>query len=110
MSSILSIYINGDKVLDYDKSKREPGLQRRFLDEMDLDMDKGIDVNGELLESPDKMQRANYVAMVLLYGIENNDEGMISATCKYLANRLPDLKQVRAIEQGNEISLDLIFN
>ena len=110
MPTKLSIYINGNKVLDYKKNEREPGLQRRFLDGMDLDMDKGVELNGEIIHEPDKMQRTNYVAMSLLYAIENESEGMISATCGYLTNRLPELKQIRATENGEEVTLDLIFN
>lgn len=110
MANSLSVYLNDTKVLDYNKNTRLPGKQRQFLDGMDLDMDEGIELNGELIVSPDKMQRANYVAMNLLYGIEKESEGMISATCAYLANRLPELRQIRAIEKGDEISMDLIFN
>lgn len=110
MPTMLSIYINGNKVLDYERNQREPGQQRRFLDGMDLDMDEGIEVNGEMIDSPDKMQRAHYVAMSLFYGIENKSEGLISTTCGYLVNRLPELKQIRATEDGDEMTLDLIFD
>lgn len=110
MPTKLPIYLNGKKVLDYEKNDREPGLQRRFLDGMDLDMDEGIKLNGKMINEPDKMQRANYVVMSLLYAIENKSEGMISATCGYLVNRLPELKQIRATEEGEEITLDLIFD
>ena len=110
MPETLSVFINGKKILDYDKNSRQPGKLRQFLDNMDLDMDAGIEINDEMISSPDKMQRANYVAMSLLYGIENKSDGMISATCGYLANRLPELKQVRSVEEGNQIVMDLIFN
>lgn len=110
MPIILSVYINGEKVLDYDKNTRQPGKQRQFLEHMDFDMDEGIELNGKMINSPDKMQRANYVTMSLLYGIEKEDQGMIAATCGYLANRLPELKQIRAVEDEDEVTLDLIFN
>lgn len=35
---------------------------------------------------------------------------MISATYSYLVNNLPVLKQIRAIEIGDEITMDLIFD
>ncbi len=110
MPNILTVYVNNQKVLEFDKSQRQPGKQRQFFDNMDLDMDDGIDINGDMITSPDKMQRVNYVAMNLLHGIENKDQGMISATCGYLANRIPDLKQIRSLEHGVEITMDLIFN
>ena len=110
MTETLFVYINGEKALDYEKNTRQPGVQRRFLDSMDHDMDEGIEINGELIESPDKIQRANYVAINLIYGIKQNSEGMISATCGYLTNRLPDLKQIRAVEHGKEVTMELLFN
>ena len=81
MSSILKIYINDTKFLKYDKNTRMP-----------------------------EKQRTNYVAMSLFYVIKSDSEGMIAATCAYLANRVPELKQVRAVEHGEEITLDLIFD
>lgn len=62
-------------------------------------------VNGKKFSITIKMQRANYVAMSLLYGIHSDSEGMISVTC-----RLPELKQIHSIENGEEITMDLIFN
>lgn len=73
-------------------------------------MDEGIETNGEIISSPNKTQRANYVAMSLLYGIENNNEAMFAATCDYLVNRLPELKQIRSVENNDEITMDLIFD
>jgi len=48
--------------------------------------------------------------MNLFYSIKQNSEGMISTTCGYLINRLPELKQIRAVEEGDEITMDLIFD
>ena len=48
--------------------------------------------------------------MSLLYGIHAESDGMISATCAYLVNRAPELKQIRAVEKGEEITMDLIFD
>jgi len=110
MSVILSVYINGKNILQYDKNTRLPGKQRQFLDAMDRDMDEGFEINDEIIESADKMQRANYVAMNLLYAIETKNESMTSATCGYLANRLPELKQIRSVDSGEEITMHLIFN
>ena len=109
MSNTFSVYINGNKVLDYERPSRHTGIERRFLDEMELDLDEGIHLNGELIESPDKMQRASYVAMSLLYGIETENNDMVSIACAYLANRMTDLKQIRAVEEGQDVTLDFIF-
>ena len=110
MSDILSVYINDKIILEYDKKTRHPGKQRQFFDGMDIDMDEGIEINNEKITSPDKTQRANYVAMSLLQGIKSESEGMISNTFGYLVNRLPELKQIRSLENGDKITMELIFN
>ncbi len=109
MSNLLRVYLNGSKVLEYDKQTRLPGKQRQFLDSMDQDMDEGIELNGENISSPGKKQRVRYVAMHLLHAIETETEGMIGATCAWLAQREPALNQVLATEQGDEINMELLF-
>lgn len=110
MPEMLSVYINGVKTLEYDKQTRQPGQQRKFLDGMDRDMDEGIRLNGAMIDAPDQMQRAYYIVMRLFDSLEHENQGLITATCGYLATRLPELKQIRAIEHGEEYTFDLIFN
>lgn len=110
MLSKLRIVLNGSEIHEYEKSTRHPGKQRELLDNMDLDMDEGIEIDGNVISSPDKMQRAQYVAMSLLYGIEMKSDGLVSAACGYLVTRLPDLKQVRAVENDKVVTMDLIFD
>ena len=109
MSKKLSVILNENQIYEYTKTTRQPGKQREFLDNMDLDMDKGLELRGEFICSPDKIQRAQYVAISLLSGINVNNSGLISVACGYLVTRLPELKQIRAQEEGEEMSLDLIF-
>ena len=109
MPTMLRVVLNGNEIHEYEKTTRYPGKQREFLDNMDLDMDEGIEIDGEIIDSPDKMQRAQYVAMSLLYGIETSKEGLVSAACGYLVTRLPDLQQIRAVEEGEDVTMDLIF-
>lgn len=42
--------------------------------------------------------------------INTSSKGMISAICGYLVNQLPGLKHIRAVEKGDEVSMDFIFN
>jgi len=109
MSAKLCVVLNGNEIHEYKKNTRYPGKQREFLDNMDLDMDEGIEIDGEIIDLPDKMQRAQYVARSLLYGIETSKEGLVSAACGYLVTRLPDLQQIRAVEEGEDVTMDLIF-
>ena len=110
MNDKLVILFNGQAVVEYDRSTRLPGHQRQYLDTMDSDMDVGIDLAGEAIAVPDGVQRAKFVAMHLAQALIDEHDAMIAAGCAYLATRLPDLKQVKIIQQGEELMLDLIFD
>ncbi len=105
----LIITLNGEAVIEYDRNKRLPGHQRQFLDKMDLDMARGFDLGGEFVAKADTRQRAKFVAMTLIQAIVNENDGLIAASCAYLANRLPELKQVKAVAKGEQFDLDLVF-
>ena len=110
MSNKLVVFLNGQSIVEYDRKIRLPGHQRQYLDKMDSDMDAGIEINGVHFDKPDLNQRAQYIAMYLVQAILKNNEAMIAAMSAYLANRLPELKQLKALEQGDNISVDLVFN
>lgn len=106
---MLEVVINGDTVLTFDQNTRFPGHQRRFLDNMDLDMDEGLELDKKFIKKPDKLERAKYVAMSLIMALQAENIEMANAMCAYLAHRQPDLKQVRAIDNGNSVEMDLIY-
>jgi len=110
MSDKLVVVINGQAVIEYDRNKRLPGHQRQFLDKMDQDMDHGIELAGEHIPNPDVKARAKYIAMHLINAIVENNSGMIAAMSAYLANRLPELKQIKANEVQDQFSFDLVFD
>lgn len=110
MNSKLVVVINGQAVIEYDRSKRLPGHQRQFLDKMDADMDQGIQLADEHILHPDLKTRAKYIAMHLINAIVDDNAGMIAAMSAYLANRLPELKQIRANEVKDQFSFDLVFD
>ena len=110
MQSKLVVVVNGQAVIEYDRNKRLPGHQREFLDKMDADMQQGVEIGGEHIPNPDLKARAKYVAIHLINAIMNEHDGMIAASCAYLANRLPELKQIKVNEQNEEFSFDLVFD
>ena len=110
MSIKLFVALNGQDVVEYDRDVRLPGHQRQFLDKMDMDMDKGLEMNGQFSAKPDLGIRAQYIAMHLVQAVLKDNEAMIAAMCAYLATRIPDLKKVKAEEQGENISIDLVFD
>ncbi len=110
MGEKLLVQLNGDVVLEYDRNIRLPGHQRQFLEKMDADMAGGIQLSGQTIAEPDPIQRAQFVATQLMSALQQSEDGLIAATCAYLANRFPEMRKVVATEQGDNVSLDLVFN
>lgn len=109
-SNKLTVVINGQAVIEYDRNKPLPGLQRRYLDQLDQDMDEGIMLGDVRVDNPNGIQRAQLIANHLINAIEEDNDAVIAATCAYLANRMPSLKQVRATDSGEGMTIDLIFD
>lgn len=110
MSNILAVLLNGIAQLEYDREKSLPPHQAAYLDKMDTKMDAGILAGDAIIESPDLHQRARFIAANLLSAMKANDEEMAAALCTWLANRLPDLKQVKIDEHDDRVSIDLVFD
>lgn len=110
MSKIMAVLLNDIAQLEYDREKSLTDYQETYLSKMDLKMDKGIELNGNTIRNPDLQQRSQFIAANLLDAMKKNDESMSAALCSYLANRLPDLQQVKITEDGEDITIDLVFD
>jgi len=110
MSNILAVLLNGIAQLEYDRDRPLPPHHAAYLDKMDTKMDAGIMDGDATIENPDIHQRARFIAANLLNSMKSNDEEMTAALCTWLANRLPDLKQIKIDEDGDRISIDLVFD
>ncbi len=107
---LLTISLNGQAAIEYDRSRSLSEHQRSSLDNMDRKMDAGIELGRESLVQPDPVQRAQFVALRLVEAMLQNNESLIAAACAYLAERLPDLKQVTAESVDEGYSVDLVFD
>ena len=110
MSNMLAVLLNGIAQLEYDRDEPLPPQQAAYLDKMDTKMDAGIIADDVTIENPDISQRARFIAANLVGAMKSNDEEMTAAMCTWLANRLPDLKQVKIDEDGDRVSIDLVFD
>ena len=112
MSDIMVVLFNGEALFEYDRTKPLPENQRQYLDRMDQQMDTGITLGSESIESPDQQQRAQFVAFTLVTAIQQDNEAVIAAMNSYLAARYPDLKQVKADtdQESKKVMFDLIFD
>ena len=110
MSNIMAVLINGIAQLEYDRDKALTDYQLTYLDEMDRKMDAGIDIDGETIKSPELNQKIQFITANMLSAIKSDNEGMTSALCTYLAARLPDLKQIKVVDEEGDMSVDMVFD
>ena len=104
----LSIFINDQLVYEYDGSMELDDKQVEFLDQMDLDMQRGLKIEGELITEPDSKQKAIFVVMNLLRALQQEDHVRINVNCAYLSNRLPHVVEVHARDQGSRIAIEFV--
>lgn len=108
--SLMQVHVNGQPQIDYDRSKALSDKQQEYLTKMDEGMDAGISLAGEKISEPDLLERAKFVAGYLSQALFDENEQMIAASTAWLAMRLPDLKQVKISQDGEQISIDLVFD
>jgi len=106
----MQVIVNGQSEVEYDRNKPLPERQMEYLDKMDTEMDAGFTLGDEKIEQPDLMQRAQFVAGYLAQAMISDNDQMIAASSSWLAQRLPDLKQVKIDHADERISIDLVFN
>jgi hypothetical protein len=109
MNSLI-VAINDTIVYEYSRPKRLPGIQRRFLDQMDEDMNQGITLENQEIESPDQIQRNQYVVMHLIDALEENSSRLTEAMCAYLTTRCPDLAKIDVVTDNAEYQYSLKFD
>ena len=110
MSNVMAVLLNGTAQVEYNRDIALPSKQRDYLDRMDQDMNTGIQLGEEYLEAPDQIQRAQFIALHLVQSLLADNEQHIAASCAYLADRLPELKQVKAVTKPDgAIGIDLVF-
>ena len=107
---VLTVVVNDQAVIEYDRRKPLAAHQRLYIDRMDRDMDNGFQLDGQHLASPDPLARARFAATSLIQALEAGNDGLAAATCAYLALRLPELKQVRTETRNGQTHIDLVFD
>lgn len=110
MSEPLVVVLDGVSQLEYQRGLPLEPAQRDYLDQLDERMNAGIELGGRRIERPDPLQRTQFIAQQLLNAVQAGNEPVAAATCAYLANRNPDLKQVRAATHDGLLSFDLVFD
>ena len=108
--SLLVVVLNNSPVLEYNRNKTLSENQRNTLKQMDEKLNQGITLEDEFISQPSLEQRIQFVAGNLVSALLNDEEILAAASCAYIANHLPDLKQILAIHKDEQVSIELIFD
>ena len=106
--SFLNIIINDQLAFEYDRTTVLDDKQLAFIKQMDRDMDHGIRMYGELIAQPDSKQKASFVVMNLLKGLQQGDNIRIEVSCAYLSSRLPHVVEVHAKDLDGRVNIEFI--
>ncbi|MCK5725480.1 MAG: hypothetical protein KAH22_01500 [Thiotrichaceae bacterium] len=106
----LTVVIDGDSILEFNRNQPLPARQREYLDRMDEKMRTGIKLGDDEISEPNTLQCAQFVASSLIYALQEDNDPIATAMCSYLAKRIPDLKQVKAKTEDDSTSIELVFD
>lgn len=106
----MAVLLNGVAQLEYDRDVPLTDYQRTYLDKMDKKMDSGIEVDGSLIENPNDNEKAQFVVANLVSAMKSDNAGLTSALCTYIADGMPDLKQLHIEENNGEVAIDFVFD
>ena len=108
--NLLVVVLNNSPVLEYNRYKVLSEKQRNTLMQMDEKLNQGITLEDELISQPSLEQRIQFVAGNLVSALLNDEEILAAASCAYIANHLPDLKQIKAIHKDQQVFIEFIFD
>ena len=106
MKNSFKIILNKQIIYTY-TVKAAPARLRRFLDEMDNDMQSGIKLGDLSVENPTDFQKLQYVAVQLFHALETNNENLAEVMSAYLMKRNCQLSEINItqvkITQENDL-------
>lgn len=109
-NNVLVVVLNETPVLEYNRNKILSAKQRDSLKLMDERLEQGITLEEKLISHPSLEQRIEFVAANLVSALLNDEEVLAAASCAYIANHLPELKQIKAVTKDEQVSVELIFD
>ncbi|WP_455219061.1 hypothetical protein [Kaarinaea lacus] len=111
MSNIFAVIFNDVPQLEYDRTKPLPERQHQFLEKMDQELNSQIVMGEEVIQNPGIEEKAQFVAINLVNALKTANDNVAAAMCSYLANRIPNLKQVKVNEDDSgKVLIDLVYD
>ncbi len=107
MSDGFIVSINKQTVYECNET-RFPARLRRHLDEIDLKIEDGIQLGENFVKTPDSFQKLQYISMLLLNALDQEDTNLVNLMSAYLVTRYSELEEIRATSSGDFYSFSLI--
>jgi len=108
-SNILHVLLNGEVVLEFDRNKPIPEIQLEYLDNIDARLDAGIQMGNKIFIPKKPLEKAQYIANLMVNSLLKDDFNQAIAMCTYLGNRLIDLKQIVCVGKNNDKGIKIEF-
>ena len=107
MSNSFIVSLNNQTVYEFNET-RHPARLRRHLEEIDENLNQGIQLGDQWLDKPDAFQKQQYIAMVLLNALDQNNSDLVSLMSAFLSNKYSQLKEIRATSNEDYFNFTLI--
>lgn len=107
MSKGFIVTLNNQTIHAY-KYTRIPGRLIRYLDEKERDMQKGVQLAGQWVETPTEFQMQQYVALVLFDALMKKDSNLINVASAYLSDRYQFITEISITQKGELFNLRII--
>ena len=107
MNSSFVVSLNNQTIHMYSEP-RIPGRLMRYLQEMNEDMDSGIQLGEQWIPNPTELQKLQYVSTVLFDSLQKNDTNLINITSAFLADKFDCETQIQITQQEELFNLKII--
>jgi len=107
MKNSFKVTLNEQIIYSY-IDKPAPARLRRYLDEIESHMERGIKLGEQHVEKPSDLQKLQYVAMQLFNALDNKNLNKAEVMSAYLKNRNADLREICVTQMDDVINLKLI--
>lgn len=105
------VQVDGKVVLEYDRRKPLNKKQKEDLSLIDEQLSQDFKVKKHADLKPDPLKSTELIACALIKALQTGNDHVTAASCAWLANRIPELRQVKAkTEDSDSISIELVFN
>ena len=105
------VQVDGKVVLEYDRRKPLNKRQKEDLSRIDTNLSLNTPASGHSQVQPNPLKFTEVVSCALVKALQTGNDQVTAASCAWLANRIPELRQVKAqIEGAEQISIELVFN